>query len=43
VLCAVALMVPHHQAAIEMAQSELRYGHDEQFRRNHTPDTQHEH
>jgi len=23
----VAMMVPHHQGAIEMAQAELRYGH----------------
>ena len=29
----VALMVPHHQGAIEMAQAELRYGHNEQLRR----------
>ena len=29
----VAMMVPHHQAAIDMAQSELRYGHDDQLRR----------
>jgi len=29
----VALMVPHHQGAIEMAQTELRYGHNEQLRR----------
>jgi hypothetical protein len=28
----VAMMQPHHQAAIEMAQSELRYGHNEQLR-----------
>jgi uncharacterized protein (DUF305 family) len=26
-------MVPHHQGAIEMAQAELRYGHNEQLRR----------
>jgi uncharacterized protein (DUF305 family) len=29
----VALMVPHHQGAIEMAQTELRHGHNEQLRR----------
>jgi uncharacterized protein (DUF305 family) len=29
----VAMMVPHHQAAIEMALSELRHGHNEQLRR----------
>jgi hypothetical protein len=29
----VAMMVPHHQGAIEMAQSELRYGQNEQLRR----------
>jgi uncharacterized protein (DUF305 family) len=29
----VAMMVPHHQGAIEMAQAELRYGHNEQLRR----------
>jgi uncharacterized protein (DUF305 family) len=29
----VASMVPHHQGAIEMAQAELRYGHNEQLRR----------
>jgi len=28
-----ALMIPHHQGAIEMAQSELRYGRNEQLRR----------
>jgi uncharacterized protein (DUF305 family) len=27
------MMVPHHQGAIEMAQAELRYGHNEQLRR----------
>jgi uncharacterized protein (DUF305 family) len=26
-------MVPHHQGAIDMAQAELRYGHNEQLRR----------
>jgi hypothetical protein len=29
----VAMMVPHHQGAIDMAQSMLRYGHNEQLRR----------
>jgi hypothetical protein len=29
----VAMMVPHHQAAIAMAQAELRYGRNEQLRR----------
>jgi hypothetical protein len=29
----VAMMVPHHQGAIEMAQAELRYGHNDQLRR----------
>lgn len=29
----VAAMVPHHQGAIEMAQAQLRYGHNEQLRR----------
>ena len=29
----VASMVPHHEGAIEMAQSELRYGKNEQLRR----------
>lgn len=28
-----ALMIPHHQGAIDMAMSELRYGHNEQLRR----------
>jgi uncharacterized protein (DUF305 family) len=28
-----AMMIPHHQGAIEMAQSELRYGSSEQLRR----------
>ncbi|HLZ65480.1 MAG TPA: DUF305 domain-containing protein, partial [Aliidongia sp.] len=27
------MMVPHHQGAIDMAQAELRYGHNEQLRR----------
>lgn len=29
----VAMMAPHHQGAIEMAQAELRYGKNEQLRR----------
>jgi uncharacterized protein (DUF305 family) len=29
----VAMMVPHHQGAIDMAQAELRYGRNEQLRR----------
>jgi uncharacterized protein (DUF305 family) len=29
----VAMMVPHHQGAIDMAQAELRYGTNEQLRR----------
>src|SRR5262249_39239183 len=29
----VAMMVPHHQGAIEMARAELRYGHNELLRR----------
>jgi len=28
-----AMMIPHHQGAIDMAQSELRYGRNEQLRR----------
>ena len=28
-----ATMIPHHQGAIDMAQAELRYGHNEQLRR----------
>jgi hypothetical protein len=28
-----AMMTPHHQGAIEMAQAELRHGHNEQLRR----------
>ena len=28
-----AMMIPHHQGAIEMAQTELRYGSNEQLRR----------
>ena len=27
------MMIPHHQGAIDMAQVELRYGHNEQLRR----------
>ncbi len=29
----VAMMVPHHQGAIEMAMAELRHGRNEQLRR----------
>ncbi|WP_394822273.1 DUF305 domain-containing protein [Pendulispora albinea] len=29
----VAMMVPHHQGAIDMARAVLRYGHNEQVRR----------
>jgi uncharacterized protein (DUF305 family) len=29
----VAMMVPHHQGAIDMAEALLRYGHNEQLRR----------
>jgi len=29
----VEMMVPHHQGAIDMAQAELRYGHNETLRR----------
>jgi hypothetical protein len=29
----VAMMVPHHQGAIEMARAELRYGHNDQLKR----------
>jgi Domain of unknown function (DUF305) len=29
----VAMMVPHHQGAIEMAEAELRYGRNEQLKR----------
>ncbi|WP_428976926.1 CopM family metallochaperone [Sphingobium yanoikuyae] len=28
-----AIMIPHHQGAIEMAEAELRYGKDERLRR----------
>src|SRR6202795_1007701 len=29
----VAMMIPHHQGAIDMAQAELKYGHNELLRR----------
>jgi uncharacterized protein (DUF305 family) len=29
----VAMMVPHHQGAVDMAKAELKYGHNEQLRR----------
>jgi len=29
----VAMMIPHHQGAVDMAQAELRYGRNEQLRR----------
>jgi uncharacterized protein (DUF305 family) len=29
----VAMMTPHHQGAVDMAQALLRYGHNEQLRR----------
>ncbi len=29
----VVMMVPHHQSAIDMARSYLRYGHNEELRR----------
>lgn len=29
----VALMMPHHQAAIDMARAELKFGHNEELRR----------
>jgi hypothetical protein len=29
----VAMMVPHHQGAIDMAKAELKYGRNEQLRR----------
>jgi uncharacterized protein (DUF305 family) len=29
----VAMMVPHHQGAVDMAKAELKFGHNEQLRR----------
>lgn len=29
----VAMMIPHHQGAIDMARAELKYGHNEKLRR----------
>jgi uncharacterized protein (DUF305 family) len=29
----VAMMVPHHQGAVDMAKAEFKYGHNEQLRR----------
>jgi len=29
----VAMMVPHHQGAVDLAQAELKYGHNERLRR----------
>jgi uncharacterized protein (DUF305 family) len=29
----VAMMVPHHQGAVDMARAELKYGHNKQLRR----------
>jgi Domain of unknown function (DUF305) len=29
----VAMMMPHHQGAVDMAEAELKYGHNEQLRR----------
>jgi uncharacterized protein (DUF305 family) len=29
----VAMMIPHHQGAIDMAQAELKYGHNQELRR----------
>ena len=28
-----AMMIPHHQGAVDMAEAELRYGHNERLRR----------
>ena len=28
-----AMMIPHHQATIDMAEAELKYGHDDELRR----------
>jgi hypothetical protein len=28
-----AMMIPHHQGAVDMAEAELRHGHNEQLRR----------
>jgi Domain of unknown function (DUF305) len=28
-----AMMIPHHQGAVDMAEAELRFGHDERLRR----------
>lgn len=28
-----AIMIPHHRATIDMAEAELKYGHDDQLRR----------
>src|SRR5262249_23275127 len=29
----VAMMIPHHQGAIDMARAELKYGHNEELKR----------
>ena len=29
----VAMMIPHHQSAIDIAKAELKYGHDEQLKK----------